>query len=44
MAKGKLNKVYNIEINYDNFCYTKEDGKIRYMGYNYELKEIKINE
>lgn len=34
----------NCNVSNVKFPIPKEDGEIRYMGYNYELKEIKINE
>ena len=34
----------NCEISTVNFPIPSDDGKIKYMGYNYELKEIKVNE
>ena len=34
----------NCEVNRVQFPIPSENGNIKYMGYNYELKEIKVNE
>lgn len=34
----------NCDISRIQFPIPSENGNIKYMGYNYELKEIKVNE